>query len=406
MNAAAGDRRDRFQTAWVRTAVTAWAVLLGVVAVRSLVQRGTHDCYKPFFEAAGRNWLHGIDLYQPVTMTCRYSPVANALFAPLALTPTKVGGLLWRGVNAGAFLGGLSWWLRVYAPGWTPARRAGAFLIALPLSIAVINAAQASPLLAGLMTAGTAAAGRGRWNCAAGLVAGACLLKVYPVALALLLGAVFPRRFLPRFLVALAAGLVLPFALQDPAWVARQYQNWWVSLNIDDRTAWPLERSYRDLWMIIRCYGLPVGYRAYVAIQIAVAAAAAAVCLVARWRIGRPDVANTALGLSACWMTVLGPATEAGGYILVAPTLAWGMLEAWRRRQPAWVCALLLASAALFAVGSAVTVTANAGELLAYGWHPAAGLLLMTAVAGEGLSGRASVQPAAGAAPAVPARAA
>ena len=69
--------------------------------------------------------------------------------------------------------------------------------------------------------------------------------------------------------------------LQNPAWVARQYCNWWTSLRIDDRTQWPLERSYRDLWMLIRFYMLPVSYHVYVVIQLALAAATAAVCA---WR--------------------------------------------------------------------------------------------------------------------------
>jgi hypothetical protein len=394
---------------WPRLAAAVWAVLLAGVAVRSLVQHESHDCYKPFYEPAGRNWLHGIDEYQLTTATCRYSPLANALFAPLALTPTKVGGLLWRGVNAGAFLGGLAWWLRVYAADWTPTRRAWAFLLVIPLSLSTINSAQANPLLTGLLIAGTAAAGRGRWNWAAGLVAGACLLKIYPVALALLLVVTFPRRFLPPFLVALAAGLALPFALQDPAWVARQYHNWWVSLCIDDRTLWPFAKCYRDLWMVIRFYRLPVSYGGYVAIELALAAAAAAVCLAARWRFGRPpaEVANTALGLAVCWMTVCGPTTEAGGYVLVAPTAAWAFLEAWGRPSPPWLRALLLAGAALFTVGTAVAVTPDAGDLLAYGWHPVAGLLLLAALMGEAIRRLAAARTAqAGASPVAPARAA
>ena len=408
MNADAVTRPDR-SAVWVRTAVIAWAVLLGVVAVRSLVQHDSHDCWKPFYEPAGRNWLHGIDEYQRTTATCRYSPLVNALFAPLALAPTKVGGLLWRAVNAAAFLGGLSWWLRVYAPTWTRAHRAWAFLLVIPLAAATINAAQANPLLTGLLTAGTAAVGRGRWNWAAALVAGACLLKVYPIALALLLIVTFPGRFLPRFLIALAAGLALPFVLQDPAWVARQYHNWWVSLCIDDRTQWPFANCYRDLWMVIRFYHLPVGYAGYVAIQLGLAAAMAAVCMTARWWAGRPhpEAANTALGLAVCWMTACGPATEASGYILVAPTAAWAFLESWRRPWPLWLRALLLASAVLFTFGVAAGVTSNAGELLAYGWHPIAALLLLAALAGESVRRTAAARLAeSAAAPAAPARAA
>ncbi len=389
---------------WVHAAVAVWAVLLAVIAVRTIAQPNSHDCWKPFYEPAGRNWLHGVDLYQDTFATCRYSPLANALFAPLALAPSTVGGLLWRTLNAAAFLGGLFGWLRVYAPRtWTRTHWAFIFLIVVPLSVPTINGAQANPLLTGLLLAGTAAAGRERWNWAAVFVAAACLLKIYPIALALLLIVAFPRRFLARFLVALAAGLALPFLLQNPAWVARQYGNWWVSLCIDDRTMWPLDRCYRDLWMLIRFYKLPVSYKGYVVIQLAIAAATAAVCVAARLRgrLSRADVANAALGLSACWMTVCGPTTEGGGYILVAPTLAWAFLESWHRPCPWWVRGLLLASGLSFTVGAAMSLTVNAGSLMARGPHPIGGLLLLAALLGENV--RRIVAPAAKAVEAAPA---
>ena len=405
-----GLQRAGRRVSWARAAVVAWAVLLAVVAVRTVAQPNSHDCWKPFYEPAGRNWLHRVDLYKETFATCRYSPLVNALFAPLALAPSTAGGLLWRALNVAAFLGGLFWWLRVYAPPtWTRTHWAWVFLLVIPLSASTINAAQANPLLTGLLLAGTAAAGRERWGWAAVFIAGACLLKIYPIALALLFVVAFPRRFLPRFLIALAAGLALPFLLQNPAWVARQYGNWWVSLCIDDRTQWPFEKCYRDLWMLIRFYKLPVGYRGYVVLQLAIAAATAAVCLAARRRarLSRAETANAALGLAVCWMTVCGPATEGGGYILVAPTLAWAFLESWHRPWPLWVRGLLLASSAAFTVGMAVGMTANAGALMAYGPHPIGGLLLLAALLGENI--RRIVAPAAKSAegaPAAPARAA
>ena len=394
----------------VRMALVVWAIVLGVVAVRTVAQPNSHDCYKPFFEAAGLNWLHGADLYQVTSATCRYSPLVNALFASLALTPTAVGGLLWRGINAAAFLGGLVWWLRVHAPPtWTPTQRAWVFLLVIPMAISTINSAQANPLLTGLILAGTAAAGQERWNWAAVFIAGACLLKIYPIALALLFIVTFPRRLLPRFLAALVAGLALPFLLQDSWWVARQYGNWWTSLCIDDRTQWTLDEGYRDLWLLIRCYKLPVSYNGYVAIQLGIAAGIAAVCMAARWLARRPalEVLNLALGLGACWMTVCGPATEGGGYILVAPTLAYASLESWRDRWPLWIRGLLLASGAAFAAGALACLGPNASSQTAYGPHPLGGLLLLTALVCEAVRRMtASAATDRQAAPAAPARAA
>jgi hypothetical protein len=373
---------------WARVAVIAWTIILGIIAVRTVMQPDSHDCYKPFYEPAGRNWLHGEDLYQLKSATCRYSPLVNALFAPLALLPTPVGAMIWRSVNAGAFLGGLFWWLRAYAPPrWTRSHWAWVFLLVIPLAVPTINSAQANPLLTGLILAGTAAAGRGRWNWAAIFIAGAVFLKIYPIALALLLIVTFPRRFTPRFLVALAIGAAVPFFMQNPLWVARQHVNWWTSLCIDDRTQWAPEIGYRDLWLLIRFYKLPIPYSGYVVIQLALAGAAAAICMASRWRAGRPtlEVLNTAMGLAVCWMTVCGPTTEGSGYILLAPTLAFAFLESWHLSRPSWIRALLLTSTVAFAAAALTCLTSRPSEGMAYGPHPLGGLLLMIAVAGEAI---------------------
>ena len=394
---------------WVRVAVVVWAVLLGVIAVRGLLQPNSHDCYKPFYEPAGRNWLQGNDLYQLKSATCRYSPLVNALFAPLTLLPTPAGAMLWRAINAGAFLGGIFWWLRVYAPPtWTRSHFAWVFLLVIPLGIPTINSSQANPLLTGLLLAGTAAAGRERWNWAAVFIAAACFLKIYPVALALLLIVTFPRRFTPRFLIALAVGAALPFVMQNPMWVARQHVNWWVSLCIDDRTQWAPEIGYRDLWMVIRFYKLPISYAGYTVLQLAIAAAAAAVCMASRWWARRPrlEVLNTAMGLGACWMTICGPTTEGGGYILVAPTLAFAFLESWHLPRPYWLRGLLAASAAAFVAAVLICLSARPNEGMAYGPHPLGGLLLMLAGGGEAVRQVLAPAERMGMAPAAMARAA
>ncbi len=245
---------------WRTAALAVWGVLILGVCVRGLLQPTDHNCYQEYYEQAGRNWFEGRDLYLAFGATCRYSPLINALFAPLSRTPLWLGSLLWRLVNAGAFLGALLWWLRACAPTWTPTLRALLLLSVIPLSVGNINSGQANPLLLGLLLATTAAAARGRWNWAALFCAAACLLKLYPVALALLLAGAYPRRFTPRFLIALAAGLLLPFALQHPEYVARQYANWGGNLLGDDRSQGDLAGvGYRDLWLLIYNLHLPIG---------------------------------------------------------------------------------------------------------------------------------------------------
>jgi hypothetical protein len=109
--------------------------------------------------------------------------------------------------------------------------------------------------------------------------------------------------------------------------------------------------------------------------------------MAARWWAGRPrlEVLNTAMALAVCWMTVCGPATEGGGYILLAPTLAFAFLESWHLPQPYWIRGLLLASTAAFAAAVLTCLTSWSSEGMAYGPHPLGGLLLMIAVAGAAI---------------------
>ena len=41
------------------------------------------------------------------------------------------------------------------------------------------------------------------------------------------------------------------------------------------------------------------------------------------------ELLTAVVALAACWMMLLGPATESCTYILLAPTLAWAVLESW-----------------------------------------------------------------------------
>ena len=104
------------------------------------------------------------------------------------------------------------------------------------------------------------------------------------MALGLLFCLVLPVGFAWRLGLALAAGLALPFILQDPGYVARQYPRWLDNLANDDRSDWDVVGGYRDGWLLVRRSGLPLDRTGYVAVQLAAAAFAASLCLAMRWR--------------------------------------------------------------------------------------------------------------------------
>jgi hypothetical protein len=61
------------------------------------------------------------------------------------------------------------------------------------------------------------------------------------------------------------------------------------------------------------------------------------------------------LGLAGCWMVLCGPATESCTYILVAPTLAWAVLDATLDGRPLWSRLIPWASFVLFVFSQTIS---------------------------------------------------
>src|SRR5262249_26020191 len=161
---------------------------------------------------------------------------------------------------------------------------------------------------------------RQRWWTAALCLGAATLCKIYPGFLALLAVFYAPRPLLWRLALILAAGLLLPFLLQHPGYVCRQYADWWDALRVQDRTLWALERAPRDLLILFRLTGsqppLPVYWTAHLALTILIASLA-----LKRIQSGDDNTLPVLFTLGVCWMVTLGPATESSTYCFLAPCL-------------------------------------------------------------------------------------
>lgn len=328
-------------SAWTRLAVLAWTAVVAFVCVRSLVQPRSRTLFTTWAQA-GRDWEQGVPLYrnwwEPHQDQYRYSPLVAVLLVPFAHVPEGLGGAIWRLLNAGVFLVGLGWWLRVGVPrAPTAAGRAIIFLLALPLSLSSLNNGQPNPLIIGLLLCAGAALARERWSLAAVLVMLATALKIYPLAIGLLLAAAYPRRFAPRLVLALAVGALLPFLCQRWGYVWFQYRLWYVKLDVDDRWAWPPHMSYRDLWQLLRICQVSITPETYRLVQLALAAGAALLVVALRWRgHERREVLLAAVALGSCWMTVVGPSAESATYVILTPALAYAALDATRGPWASW----------------------------------------------------------------------
>jgi hypothetical protein len=372
---------------WEKLAIGVWLlVLLGIAGRLCLWPHKSAGVY-PIFANAAQNWWEGADLYfwdlQPsVYDHFRYSPLVAAALSPLAILPERIGAVIWRLINAGIYLAALAWWGQaVLLPSLTRRQTALLFLLVVPLSIGSLNNGQSNPLVIGCLLAGAAAAATERWNLAAVAVAVACLFKLYPLAVALLLIAVYPRRFTVRFVLAMAAGLALPYLFQHPAYVTRQYANWLQLLRLDDRSNWQLDIAYRDLWLLIRVYHIPISLKGYLAIQLGTAACAALLCLAGRLAGWSPRKLLTALlNLGVCWMILCGPATESSTYILFAPVLAWAVLDAHLRSRGVGARTVALTAFGLCLVNDMASWFPFVKTLHAWGPKPMAALLIFSYV--------------------------
>lgn len=368
--------RDRRLTI---SALLAWSALLLAVSARLLATAPTRNSVYPIFADAGRSWRAGEGVYllpesTPGKTVFRYSPAVAAFFAPFTLLPDSAGNIVWRVLNVAAALAALAWWLRVQrSPQW-PA----VVLLVLPLAVGNVNNGQSNLLILALLLAAVTAAQADRLRLAAACCAAATLFKIYPLALGLLLVLVLPRRFLGWLALFLGLGLVLPFLCQQPGYVQGQYADWIRYLGHDDRSSWALADGYRDLRMLLATWGMTLGDRPYLLLQLWGAAACAAAVL-GRQFVGceRERLLRLLLGLAVVWMTLLGPCSESSTYVLLAPTLALGLLTA-NGLARGW---LIGSYGLLLAAGAAGWFPGGTAAVHPLGLHPLAALLLLAGLA-------------------------
>jgi hypothetical protein len=368
---------------WIRAAALVWAIIIAAVCVRAAVQPYKRTLFTTWAQA-GSDWEQGHDLYRnswsPDQDQFRYSPLTAVLLVPFHHLPIRIGGGVWRVLNAAVLLLGFALWLRITPLARSPRRQAILFLLLAPLSLSSLNNGQPNPLIIGLLLAALAAVDGERWSLAAVLIALATAVKVYPLAMGLLLAALYPRRFAVRLLLALGLAAVLPFAFQHWAYVESQYGQWLQRLGRDERWYWPPHMAYRDLWLLIRLVRLPLTPAGYQFVQLAAAAVCAGLCLTLRLRgWHRREVLAAILVLGTCWMTLCGPATESSTYVLLAPALAWTVYRAESERWPSLLGLMPRMALVLFLFCVVRGLWPGVNRIHALGLQPQAALLLSLA---------------------------
>lgn len=392
-----------FQQSLRNVALIAWAIALCAICIRVSVQkRHKQSSYHDYVDAGLAWWQHNhlygvpqdhdLSKVPPSRLRpgrnnvawggIRHPPVIAIAFVALTYIPMPAGEVLWRVLLAAVSLGSLWWASRVGLPR-VLARRDWPMLALLVLwsFTGCMNNGQTSCFVVACLLGAVAAAAVDRWNLSAMFAAIATLLKIYPVSLGLLLAVIYPRKFAWRYALMVAAGMALPFALRPWAWMVDEYRRWlWHMFNdaiLPDR----IEQWDQDFRLLVmRLFHFKLEGAAFTLVQLSVAAAIAAVCLAGQ-RAGwsRRRLLARIFGLSVCWMTVFGQATEPSTYVLVAPALAWAIWEAWLPRPDArsrFRQAVLLTSYVLFITAYVVLWNPRGKHINSFGFEPLGGLIL------------------------------
>jgi hypothetical protein len=299
-----------------------WIALALALCIKCWVYPGYRSVY-PVYTWASGTWWQDKPLYTTAadSHNYRYSPTFAVAFTPFARLPEQVGSSLWCLLNVGVLF--LS--LRAMAGYALPRvraehRDAGFMALALLGSVSGLWSSQANSLIIAMTLLAGVALLRQRWWLAALLLTVSVYIKVWPLAVALLLAVCWPRPLIWRMAVLMVALAAIPFLTRPPSTVIWQYHQWWAKLTesqVHDRG--PL---YPGFWTLGERLGMVFSDGAQRLIQAASALLVFVGCLWQRRRLLKDEPGRLLMGvisLWASWQLLFGPGTERITYSLIAP---------------------------------------------------------------------------------------
>jgi hypothetical protein len=341
-----------------------------------VIARPERRTVTPLYHAAVECWWHRQPLYSgPAGMN--YLPHFAVLFTPYHLAGRVLGDLFWRWTAAGGLAAGL--WL--FCGALAGRDRLRAFVVvsalSLPLSLPALQNGQANAqLAAAFLLAGWFLQAQG-WGTAVLFLGLATCIKPLGLAAMALAWAVEPRLWW-----RLACGLVvfvgLPFLAGPPGYVADQYLAAAENLR---QCAVVTEHRFADLNGLLRTLGIPLTGTAATGARALAGVGLMFLCRGAARREPGPIRALVWLSVTAAFLMLFNPMTEANSYVILAPALA---LVAWHElsRGARWLGWLLVAMALTMGLlpNALHPFLDNRFALV---WHPAMTLAFVGVIVGR-----------------------
>lgn len=368
---------------WWAIPALCWTIMVVIVVVRVSIHPLKSTVY-PTFAIAGQHFAHGESVYGHMDAIFRYTPIWAGLFSLGNDLPFLFPHLLWRLLNLVVLIWGAHRFQQYFLPQWNLLQRALWWTLMLPFCQGSFNNAQANLLLLGFLLAALTYFAQKRYWHSALCQAVAISMKVYPVALSLLLVLIEPVGLLVPLLVSVGILGLAPYALQSMNYINGEYRNWVYFCFGDLRVDKDISDSNRDVWMLIRLTALPIDYRVYQLLQASTALALAGWTWTHRSTLRSGIMSRTTLlmlfNFAIAWMLILGPASESSTYALVAPLAAYSAVILLTMQTTLLERLLILLSFTLMILahlGSAFTYTSM---LHSYGIHPIGAFLLAITV--------------------------
>jgi hypothetical protein len=334
---------------WQSWAVPAFWLLIFFVITRDAVRYPYKHNTTPTYLLASQQWWRGHDPYTYNNHSgFLYFPQAAILFTPFTWGPPQLGEILWRMAVFGLYAYALARLARFFlCDGRMPDARTFLVLslLAVPSSMASLRNAQFDLPLAALIVLTAAEIAAERWKAAAVWLCLAMALKPLAAVPLLLYGALY-WKLIPRLAVGLLILAAVPFLNLNPGFVAHEYVRCVETLRWATQADEP---RYSEVTALISHIGLYPPAGLMMAARALFALAYLGLGFAAVRRLDQVGAAWTVGALSADYLMLFNPRTEACSYVFLGPFVA--SLAMFYARQPGrkWLSVVLGAAAVLLA---------------------------------------------------------